>query len=119
ISLKDRKFKEKVVIVQIMGTWCPNCLDETRFMVNYLRENADRGVEVVALAFEYAKTPEASFKAINRLKERIGAEYPILLAQYATMNKSLPQHKLPILNHISSYPTTIIVAKKGQVRKIH
>lgn len=119
ISLKDPLFKDKVVIVQIMGTWCPNCLDETRFLVNYLQENADRGVAVVALAFEYAKTPEASFKAINRLKERIGVEYPILLAQYATTSKSLAQDKLPMLNHILSYPTTIIVDKKGEVRKIH
>lgn len=119
VSLKDPAFQDKVVIVQIMGTWCPNCLDETRFLVKYLEENADKDVEVVALAFEYAKTPEAAFKAINRLKERIGVEYPILLAQYATTNKTVAQDKLPMLNHIFSYPTTIIIDKKGQVRKIH
>lgn len=119
VSLQDSDFEDKVVIVQIMGTWCPNCLDESRFLVEYLKENSDKDVRVVALAFEYAKTSEAAFKAINRLKERIGVQYPILLAQYATTNKSLAQDKLPMLNHIFSYPTTIIIDRKGQVRKIH
>lgn len=119
ISLGDQVYNDKVVIVQLMGTWCPNCLDETKFLVEYLNENKDKQVEVIALAFEYAKTPEAAFKAIDRLKERIGVEYPILLAQYATTNKSRAQEKLPMLNHVFSYPTTIIVDKNGEVRKIH
>ncbi|GGW42770.1 peroxiredoxin family protein [Arenibacter certesii] len=119
VSLDDEAYKDKVVVVQIMGTWCPNCLDETKFLVEYLKENADKDVRVVALAFEYVKTPEAAFKAINRLQDRIGVEYPILLAQYASSDKTLAQDKLPMLNHILSYPTTIIIDKTGQVRKIH
>ncbi|HUH47513.1 MAG TPA: TlpA disulfide reductase family protein [Arenibacter sp.] len=119
ISLQDSIFKDKVTIVQLMGTWCPNCLDETKFLVEYLKENEGKEVGVVALAFEYAKTPEAAFKAIDRLKERIGVGYPILLAQYATTDKSRAQEKLPMLNHVFSYPTTIIMDRKGEVRKIH
>ncbi len=119
ISLDDDRFKNKAVIVQIMGTWCPNCLDETKFLVNYLKENTKLDVEVVALAFEYAKTNEKAFKSINRLKTAIGVDYPILLAQFGTSNKSKAQEKLPMLNHVLSYPTTIFIDKKGAVRKIH
>ena len=119
ISLDDARFKNKAVIVQIMGTWCPNCLDETKFLVNYLKENKKLDLEVVALAFEYAKTEERAFKSINRLKTAIGVEYPILLAQFGTSNKSKAQEKLPMLNHVLSYPTTIFIDKKGVVRKIH
>ncbi len=119
VSLDDEEFRDKVVVVQVMGTWCPNCLDETKFLVEYLKDNASRDVRVIALAFEYVKTPEAAFKAINRLKERIGVEYPILLAQYASSDKALAQDKLPMLNHILSYPTTIIIDRSGKVRKIH
>ena len=118
ISLEDEKFKNKVVIVQIMGTWCPNCLDETKYLVNYLKEQKNKDLEVVALSFEYAKTEEAAFKAINRLKQRIGIDYPILLAQYGSSDKDLAQEKLPMLNHILSYPTTIVLDKTGKVRKI-
>jgi len=119
ISLDYDRFKNKAVIVQIMGTWCPNCLDETKFLVNYLKENTKLDVEVVALAFEYAKTNEKAFKSINRLKTAIGVDYPILLAQFGTSNKSKAQEKLPMLNHVLSYPTTIFIDKKGAVRKIH
>jgi len=119
ISLDDARFKNKAVIVQIMGTWCPNCLDETKFLVNYLKENKKLDVEVVALAFEYAKTEEKAFKSINRLKTAIDVDYPILLAQFGTSNKSKAQEKLPMLNHVLSYPTTIFVDKKRAVRKIH
>lgn len=117
ISLSDKKYQNKVVIVQLMGTWCPNCLDETKFLVDYLKQ--DSNVEVIGLAFESAKTKEIAFKAINRLKERVAVNYPILLAQYGSYDKKKAQEKLPMLNHILSYPTTIFIDKNGDVRKIH
>lgn len=119
VSLSDARFKDKVVLVQIMGSWCPNCLDETRFYVEFLKNNPDLDIELVALAFEYAKTEEKAFEAIGRLKEKAEVPYPILLAQYGTSNKQKANEKLPMLNHILSYPTTIYIDKKGEVRKIH
>ncbi len=119
VSLSDPAFTDKVVLVQIMGTWCPNCLDETRFYVDYLKNNPDTDLQVVALAFEYAKTEEKAFEGIQRLRDRVGVEYPILLAQVGTSNKTKANEKLPMLNHVLSYPTTIYIDKKGEVRKIH
>ncbi|MFS4468199.1 peroxiredoxin family protein [Maribacter sp. 2210JD10-5] len=119
ITLSDEQFKDKVVIVQIMGTWCPNCLDETKFLSTYLNENQNEDLKVIGLAFEYAKTSALAFKSINRLKESVGVKYPILLAQYGTSDKKMAQQKLPMLNHILSYPTTIFIDKKGTIRKIH
>ncbi|MEP2280993.1 TlpA disulfide reductase family protein [Maribacter sp.] len=117
ISLNDEKYQDKVVVVQMMGTWCPNCLDETKFLVNYLKDNPD--IEVIGLAFESAKTEEIAIKGIERLRDRVGVTYPILLAQYGTYDKQKAQEKLPMLNHVLSYPTTIFIDKKGDVRKIH
>lgn len=119
VSLTDKQFENKVVVVQIMGTWCPNCLDETKFLVAYLNANKNKNVEVVGLAFEYSKTEELAFKSIERLSDRVGVPYPILLAQYGTSDKNKAQEKLPMLNHILSYPTTIFIDKKGKVRRIH
>jgi len=119
LSLDNPIFKDMVVIVQIMGSWCPNCLDETKFLVEYLKEHSGKQVAVIALAFEYAKTKEAAFKSIERLKDRIGVKYPILLAQFGIIDKEMAQNKLPMLNHILSFPTTIIIDKKGDVRKIY
>lgn len=119
VNLSDPQFQGKVVLVQIMGSWCPNCLDETRFYVEFLKNNPDLDVKLVGLAFEYAKTKEKAFEAIARLKDRAEVPYPILLAQYGTSNKQKANEKLPMLNHILSYPTTIYIDKKGEVRKIH
>lgn len=119
ISLEDSRFKEKVVVIQIMGTWCPNCLDETKFLSEYIKTRKRGNFEVVALAFEYAKTKDLAFDRIERLKSRVGVPYPILLAQYGSSDKIKANEKLPMLNHILSYPTTIFIDKKGKVRKIH
>lgn len=119
VSLDDERFKNKVVIVQIMGTWCPNCLDESKYYIDYLKKNTSSELEIVALAFEYAKTKEGAFKSIKRMKDRIGVEYPVLLAQFGSSDKDIAQQKLPMLNHVLSYPTSIFIDKKGNVRKIH
>lgn len=119
ISLEDERFKNKVVVAQIMGTWCPNCLDETKYYVDYLKKNPNTDLEFVALAFEYAKTKEGAFKSIKRMQDRIGVEYPMILAQFGSSDKELAQEKLPMLNHVLSYPTSIFIDKKGNVRKIH
>jgi thiol-disulfide isomerase/thioredoxin len=119
ISLSDNQFKNKVIVVQIMGTWCPNCLDESKYYSEFYNSNAEKDIEFVALAFEYAKSEEKAFSSIKRLKNDIGIQYPILLAQYGSSDKSKAQEKLPMLNHVLSYPTSIFIDKKGKVRKIH
>ena len=82
VSLSDPEFNNKVVILQIMGTWCPNCLDESKFLVNYSKENPNKDLQIIALAFEEAKTREIAYERIKRFKKRIGIEYPVLLAQF-------------------------------------
>lgn len=119
VSLDDPRYQNTVVIVQLMGTWCPNCLDETKFLVNYLKSHETQALEVVALAFEYAGTREKAFEGIQRLVDRVAVSYPVLLAQYGGSNKLLAAEKLPMLNHVLSYPTTIYIDKQGTVRRIH
>lgn len=119
IALSDARFKDKVVVVQIMGTWCPNCLDESTYFAEYYKKNNDKDLEFVSLAFEYAKTEQQAFNNIKRLQDRVGITYPILLAQIGSTSKEEAQEKLPMLNHVLSYPTTVFIDKQGKVRKIH
>ena len=118
ISLTDDRFNNKVTVVQIMGTWCPNCLDESRYLAGFHEANKE-DLEIVGLAFEYVETKEKAFNNIKRLRDRLNINYPILLAQTGSSNKKKANDKLPMLNHVLSYPTTIIIDKKGKVRKIH
>ncbi|WP_298345572.1 TlpA disulfide reductase family protein [uncultured Algibacter sp.] len=119
VSLNDDRFKDKVVLIQIMGTWCPNCLDESKYYAEFYKNNKGKALEIIALAFEYVKTEDKAFKNLQRLKNDVGITYPIVLAQYGSASKVKANEKLPMLNHILSYPTTIFIDKIGAVRKIH
>jgi len=119
VSLEDAVYKNKVVIVQVMGSWCPNCLDETKFYTKYYNENKNEHLEMVALAFEYASTKEKAISSIKRLVEGVKVPYRVLLAQYGSSSKVEANEKLPMLNHVLSYPTTIFIDKTGVVRRIH
>lgn len=117
ISLNDEQFKNKVVIVQIMGSWCPNCLDETNYLADLHNKYQKDGLEVIALAFERTRSKEKAVDNIGELKERTGAVYPFLLASWERNAKA--EEKLPMLNHIMSFPTAIYLNRKGNVVKIH
>jgi len=116
VSLDDPRFKGKVTVVQILGSWCPNCMDETNFLVPWYQKNKHRGVEIVGLAYERSPEFAVSAPKVVRMKERFKIPYPVLLAG---VNDKTASATLPQLNRIMGYPTTIFVDKRGQVREIH
>lgn len=118
VSLSDSRFKNKVVIVQIMGSWCPNCMDETAYMVNYYKKYQKRGVEVVGLAYERTTDFARSRRSVMQIKNRFNVPYPLLITGY-TSNRDETAKSLPMLTKVVGFPTTIIIDKKGDVRKIH
>ncbi|TWR30521.1 TlpA family protein disulfide reductase [Mucilaginibacter pallidiroseus] len=118
VSLDDARFKNKVVIVQILGSWCPNCMDETAYMVNYYKKYQPKGVEVVGLAYERTADFAKSQRTVTQMKNRFDIKYPLLITGY-TSNKAETAKSLPMLAKVVGFPTTIIIDKKGDVRKIH
>jgi peroxiredoxin len=118
VSLDDERFKNKVVIIQIMGSWCPNCMDETAYMVNYYKKFHKKGVEVVGLAYERTPDFAKSQKTVAQVKDRFNIPYPLLITGY-TSNKDETAKSLPMLTKVVGFPTTIIIDKSGDVRKIH
>ncbi len=117
VRLTDAVFDNKVVLLQIMGSWCPNCMDESVYFKQlYERYNAE-GLEVVSLAFERAKTKEKSMENLRRMQEKLQLPYTILLAGETREDKA--PEKLPMFNHIMSYPTSIIIDKNGNILSIH
>jgi thiol-disulfide isomerase/thioredoxin len=117
VSLKDDKFKNKVVIIQIMGSWCPNCMDETRFLAPFYDKYKPKGLEIVGLAFERTDDFNKAVGNIERSKKRFNANYEFLI----TMKQGADQasEALPMLNKVMAFPTTIYIDKKGVVRKIY
>jgi thiol-disulfide isomerase/thioredoxin len=117
VSLKDERYKGKVVILQIFGSWCPNCIDETKFLAEWYRKNKKKPVAIIGLAYERKPEFEYAKQMVSKVVKRFNVEYDFLIA--GTNDKEAASKTLPMLNGISSYPTTIFIDKKGQVRKIH
>ncbi|WP_165021020.1 TlpA disulfide reductase family protein [Dysgonomonas sp. ZJ279] len=117
VSLSDPRYKGKVVIVSILGSWCPNCLDEMEYLAPWYKENKERGVEIIGLAFERKDDPEYVETVLSRLVKRYDVDYEILFA--GKLGNDSAEKALPALSKIASYPTTIFIDKKGVVRKIH
>jgi len=119
ISINDAKFKNKVVIIQIMGSWCPNCMDETAFLSDYYKRNKQRGVEIIGLAYEYSTDFERSKKSIRKFKDRFNIQYTLLNTGVTVSDSLRTEKTLPQLTPIKSFPTTIFLDKKGKVAWIH
>jgi len=119
ISINDERFKNKVVIVQIMGSWCPNCMDETAFLSEYYRKNKDKGVEVVALAYEYYEDRILAANSVRKFQKRFDVQYPMLLTGVTVSDTMRTEKTLPQLTKIKSFPSTIFIDKQGKVAKIH
>ena len=117
ISLKDEKFRNKVVIIQIFGTWCPNCMDETRYLVELYNKYNPKGLEIIGLDFEPKTDIEYFKKRITRFRNDLNVPYELVLA--GPSNKKLAAEALPMLNKLISFPTAIFIDKNGKVREIH
>ena len=117
ISLNNPEFAGKPVIVQIMGSWCPNCLDESLYLKEQYEQYHKDGLEIVGLTFERARTYEMALKRASKMERDLALPYPILLAGATRDDKAA--ELLPMLNHVMSYPTSIYLNRQHEVVKIH
>jgi thiol-disulfide isomerase/thioredoxin len=117
VGLDDDKYKNKVVILQIFGTWCPNCMDETKFLAPWFLENKDRGVEIIGLAYERKNDFTYASGRVKKMIDKFNVPYDFVIA--GTNDKAKASETLPQLNKVVAFPTTIFIGKDGKVKKIH
>jgi len=117
VSSKDERFQGKAKIIQIFGTWCPNCRDETNFLVSFYNNKKSDDLEIIGLAFESSADFGLASKAVKTYINKMKVPYPMLIA--GTSDKKKANEALPMLNAIISYPTMIFIDKNDKVVKIH
>ncbi len=117
ISSTDERFRNRVIIISITGSWCPNCHEESPLLEQYYQKYAGRGLEVVGLAFEYTGEATRDLEQLRIFAQRHRLTYPLLLA--GTTDDGEIGRKLPQLVNFGAYPTTIFVGRDGLVRRIH
>ena len=114
VSNTDARFQGKVVLVNVTGSWCPNCHDEAPFLEALYRKYHDQGLEIVALSFE----EDEQLQNPTRLRAFIktyGIDYTVLLCGIPDdRDKKLTQ---PV--NLNSWPTTFFLGRDGRVRYVH
>ncbi len=117
VSYNPSAYKSKVVVLQITGSWCPNCKDQARFLQQLKTEFGSQQLEILGIAFERMGTLEASIAAAKKSKSDLKTDYRVGVAKYN--RDQIAEEVFPFITKIRSYPTLIIIDKKGVVRKIY
>lgn len=117
VTESDPRFRGKVLLVDIFGTWCPTCHDSAPLLVELHRRYRDRGLEVVGLAFEVTGDPAQDLPLVRRYRDKFGIEFPLLLAGISQTDAAAAQ--LPQLEGFGAFPTTVFVGRDGRVRRVH
>ena len=117
VSYPSSKYENKMVIIQIIGSWCPNCLDETSYLTTLYNKYNEQGLEIISLAYEIPELFIEKCIGVKKLKQHFNAKHDFLIAGDA--NKKEVERSLPFLKNMASFPTTIFIDKSGIVRKIH
>ena len=114
VSNTDTRFQGKVVLVNVTGSWCPNCHDEAPFLAELYRKYRSKGLEIVALSFE----EDDQLKNPTRLRafmKEYGIEYTVLLG--GTPDERDAKLTQPV--NLNSWPTTFFLGRDGRVRFVH
>ena len=106
----------KVHLIQILGSWCPNCSDEAKVLESFYQTYGDDGLTVTGIAFEMRDDSASGWKAISKMKEDLGLSYPIVYAGKADPKNT--SEMLPMLNRVMAYPTLIVLNRRGEVHSI-
>jgi thiol-disulfide isomerase/thioredoxin len=114
VSNEDPRFKGKVVLAIVTGTWCPNCHDEAQYLVQLDKKYRDKGLAIVALDFEEPEQ-QGSLERERAFVRKYGVEYTYLIAGAP----SEMWEKVPQLVNLNTWPATVFVGRDGTVKGIH
>ncbi len=111
------QFKDEVVLIQIMGSWCANCYDEAMFFKQLYHKYNNKGLKIMGLSYESSRSKKQAMNSLNKFIEHNELPYEIRYAGPA--RKGATSEQWHMLNKITSYPTSILVNKKGEIVQIH
>lgn len=114
VSNTDARFKGKVLLVNVSGSWCPNCHDEAPFLAELYRSYRGQGLEIVSLSFEESKQLANPVRLRNFIR-RYGLEYTVLLAG----EPKQASERIPQAVNLNAFPTTFFIGRDGLVRGTH
>jgi thiol-disulfide isomerase/thioredoxin len=109
--------EKKVTVIMLMGTWCPNCIDEAHFFKKVREKYSKEKLEIIAVCYEISDSEEKRREAVLKMINKNQFDFTFLVAGKA--DKNLANQHFPMLNRVMSFPTTLYLDKKGNVRKTY
>ena len=97
-----RALGKKGLVLDVMGTWCPNCMDEARLLAELAPGYPD--VQFVSLAFE-RNTDASILPRLDQFKDELGLGWDVLLGGKAS--KRIAAEVLGVVDTVHSFPTTV------------
>ena len=117
VTWADLNLNNKVVIVDIMGSWCPNCMDASVALKELATKYNRNDIEVIPIAFELTQNLDAARERVFKMQSDLGLENKFLFGGH--VNKEKAEATFPMLNHIMSYPTLIFIGKDREIKRIY
>lgn len=111
------KYEGKVLLIQLFGTWCPNSHDQTRYLVDWYKENDSKNVAILASSYEANYSQEYGLKRLEEYRVSNGITYDLVLG--GRLSKTGAAMSLPFVDRIKAFPTLVIVDKDGYTRYVH
>ncbi|MFM7770613.1 MAG: peroxiredoxin family protein [Bacteroidota bacterium] len=113
-----KQWKGKITLVQIMGTWCPNCTDESKFVLELYKKYNALGLNVIPVTFERNGYNAESLKRVQSQAKQLGVPYPIYFGLSSEGPQIAAKETFNQLNHMMSFPTLLLVDQNGLVQRI-
>lgn len=117
VLFDSSSWKNHVTIIQIMGSWCPNCTDESKFLLKLYENYNSRGLQIIPIAFERGDDVTTACNRVRAQFDQLGIPYAFYYGGKASKEEA---HKvLNFLSEVHSFPTSIFIDKTGVVRSVH
>jgi len=116
-AIDPSKYDDKVLVIQLFGTWCPNSHDQTQYLVNWAKNKKPDGVEILASSYEANYSQEYGLARIEAYVADNEIPYPVVLG--GRLSKRAAAMPFPFMDRIEAFPTLVIVDKQGYARYVH
>lgn len=127
ITIKTKMGKEKTLdtdffhgkpsVIQLMGTWCPNCLDESKYFIELSKQSSFKDIRFIAVGFENGNSDKDRIARLKKYQKKMGFTYPVYLGGGASTKDAHAVFNQ--LNGVFSFPTTIFLDKKGRIVQVN
>jgi thiol-disulfide isomerase/thioredoxin len=117
VTQDDPRFKGKVVLIDIFGSWCVTCHEATPHLLELYRDYRAKGLEILGLGYEVTGDSTKDNPQIRRFRDKFGIPWPLLFAGASIVEETAAS--LPQLQGFTAYPTTIFLGRDGRIRQVY